>query len=149
MKKLLIAGVAMLFLSACTQEESEPVVNDTETNTEVSSKEEEPSQEELNAKLKDEAVQANFVELNVDNPPDGKKVFAEGEVSTLIKDDVLDEFTITTNEGNGHGMYSVNLINTTEFEYKEGDRVRIYGAVKGKDEGGLPQISATIIEGAK
>lgn len=104
-----------------------------------------PTQEELNEEMKSDAVQANFVELNVDDPPNGKRIFAEGEVSILTKD-VLDEFILTTTEGDGYGMYKVILANTTDNEYNEGDIVRIYGAVNGKDEDGIPKITATILE---
>ncbi|USK43708.1 hypothetical protein [Cytobacillus oceanisediminis] len=115
------------------------------TNTEVSQNEDEPSQDELNAKLKEEAVQADFVELNVDNPPKGKSVYIDGEVSVLTEGP-LDEFIITSKEDSGNGMYKIQLANTTDSEYEEGDIVRVYGSVYDTDESGLPQILGTVLE---
>lgn len=140
MKKLILLLAIILGLTGCQS------TND--TTTEPESKEEsvkiEPTQEELNAKLKAEAVKADFVEINVDNPV-GKKVFAEGEVTILTKG-ALDEFTLTTKEGDGYGIYQITLANTTEEDYSEGDIVRIYGTADGKDELGMPKILATIVE---
>lgn len=104
-----------------------------------------PTQEELNEELKQDAVRADFVELNVDNPPKDKKVFVDGEVSSL-KEGALDEFIITSKEGNGNGMYSIQLANTTNVEFNEGDFVRVYGTVDNKNALGFPQIFGTILE---
>ncbi|MFD0827582.1 hypothetical protein ACT8ZR_18295 [Neobacillus sp. M.A.Huq-85] len=130
-----------------TEQKDTPVVKTAQE------KKDEPTQQELNDKLKSEAVQADFVELNVDNPPLRKKVYIDGKVSVLTKG-VLDEFTITSKEGNGYGMYHVTLFNTTDTKYSEGDQVRIYGTVGGlnsgkevgKDDSGMIMIIATIIE---
>lgn len=147
MKKVLIIGFAALVLSACGNEdvvkEEDTTIEETDTiiNEEV---ENDPTQDELNAKLKEEAVKADFVELGADNPPNGKSVYIDGEVSVLMED-VIDQFTLTAKEGDGYGIYHIKLINTTDIEYSNGDTVRIYGTVKGKDEG-FPLISATILE---
>ena len=56
---------------------------------------------------------------------------------------------MTTNEEKGNGMYKVILANTTDVEYTEGETVRIYGGTSGKDENGMPEILASIIEKVK
>lgn len=144
MRKFLLAIGLIFVLAGCAAEESKPK----ETAKLVAAKKEEPTQEQLNETLKREAMKADFVELNVDEPPIGKKVFAEGKVDVLTVDNVMDEFFLTTREGDGYGMYKINLLKTTgfNFEYSEGDQVRIYGGVTKKEEDGTPQIIATIIE---
>jgi len=145
LKKIIL--LAALLLSACSSEEevtkkSEPA---DETNVEQKVNNEDLSQEEINEKLKEEATRADFVELDVDNPPIGKKVFIDGKVSVLTEG-TIDSFTLTSEEGTAYGMYKVILINTTNEEYTSGDQVRVFGSVKGKDEIGMPEISATILE---
>lgn len=127
---------------AVSPEKSEPVANVNEVKKEVTKG---PSQEELNEKLKQEAVQANYTELDSNNQPIGKKVYIDGEVGPGMKD-VMDEFMLTSKEGDGFGVYKIQLFNTTETEYHKGDQVRVYGTVKGKDDSGMPLISATILE---
>jgi hypothetical protein len=126
--------------------ESEPVVGK-EVKVEKKSEEKTqgPSQEELNEKLKQEAVQANFTELDGDNQQIGKKVYIDGEVGPGMKD-VIDEFMLTAKEGDGYGIYKVKLFNTAKTEYNKGDQVRVYGTVEGKDDSGMPLITATILE---
>ncbi|MEM5014135.1 hypothetical protein WKH57_25840 [Niallia taxi] len=145
MKKILL--ISVLLLSACSSEEEvtkKTVATETQTDTNQVEKED-MTQEEANEQLKKEATQADFVEINVDNPK-GKTVFIEGEVS-LLTEGVFDEFVLTTEEGpNEHGMYGIQLANTTDAVYSEGDKVKIYGVVNGKDENGMPQIYATILE---
>ncbi|WP_437830678.1 hypothetical protein ACQRXC_04015 [Niallia taxi] len=144
MKKIIL--LAALLLSACSSEEevtkkSQPA----EVQTEQQAKNNDMSQEEANEQLKKEATQADFVEINVDSPK-GKRVFIDGEVS-LLTEGVFDEFVLTTDEGpNEHGMYGIQLANTTDAVFSEGDKVRIYGVVNGKDENGMPKIYATILE---
>lgn len=149
---LLISGV--ITLSACGNDEGKEIDGDTAPAEELNETVEtppieettnEPTQDELNAKLKEEATQAIFVEMNVENPPKGKKVYVDGEVSNLIEG-VLDEFIITSKEESGNGMYKIQLANTTDSEYEEGDIVRVYGSVYDKDELGFPQIAGTILE---
>ena len=145
MRKYLIITLATILITACTPKEKKTVSSSNTNPGEQTEITKEPSQEELNAKLKMEAVQADFVELNIDSPPKGKKVYVDGEVSVLIKGP-LDEFTITSKEGDGFGMYKIQLRNTTDVEYNNGDFVRVYGAVNDKDELGFPRIFGTIIE---
>lgn len=104
------------------------------------------SQEEINEHLKMVAEKANFVELNVDDPPNGKKVFIDGEITVLYENGTFGEFMLASKEGEGYGAYNIILLNTTDIKYWEGDQVRVYGAVNGKDESGMPQVLATILE---
>lgn len=128
--------------------------NDTESKDEPAPKKEEttktenkaePTQEELNEKLKAEAVEANFVELNSDKAETNKKVFATGEVSAIKEDGIFQSFTLTTKEGEGNGMYSISDV-LKETEYAEGDTVKVYGVYTGKDDLGFPKIESTVIE---
>lgn len=125
--------------TAKEEKPKEEVVEDQKTN-------DDQSQEELNTQLKQEATKADFVELNVDNPPEGKKVFIDGEVSSLIRDDSINEFILTSKENDGYGMYKIILVNSSDADFNEGDQVRIYGGVKGKDDIGTPEILASILE---
>lgn len=143
MRKLIFALFATLLLSACNQESTDQVVEETVEAEETVINE--PSQDELNEQLKEEAVKADFVELNVDTPPDGKKVYIEGEVS-LLTAGTVDEFVLTSEEETGKGMYKIEFADTTDVDYSEGDQVRVYGAVNGKDEVGMPKVLATILE---
>lgn len=150
--KIIIYGLLLslgLILSACGNEVVEEDNVEVNTPEEPIDKQEEdkPTQAELNEILKEEAVEADFVELNVDNPPMNKKVFVDGEITVVTENGALDEFIITSKENeDNNGVYSIMLVNTTDVEYSEGDQIRIYGSVDGKDEDGLPLIFATILE---
>ncbi|WP_101844225.1 hypothetical protein [Halobacillus sp. Marseille-P3879] len=119
--------------------------NDT-TNVDEESNEDEETPEELNEELMNEAVEADFVAINSGETEVGTKVFVEGEVSALVDDSVFEQFTISSEEGDGVGMYEVQLVNTTEAAYAEGDIVTVYGTVGDPDEStGMPIINATVI----
>ncbi|MGP9039836.1 DNA-binding protein [Cytobacillus kochii] len=136
----------LLFACGGNEESTKEVKPKEEVNTEQQENNNDMTQEEVNEQLKKEAEKADFVEINVDNPPEGKKLFIDGKVSLLTEGD-FDEFILTTDEGPGeHGMYGIQLANTTDAVYSEGDEVRVYGVVNGKDETGMPKILATILE---
>jgi hypothetical protein len=144
MKKLIGVGLLLsLLLVACSSESSEPVEEETKVSTEETKKDE-PTQEELNAQLKEEATKANFVELNSDDTEKGQKIFTVGTIDVVIKEGMLGEFSFTTEEDEGYGMYTV--VNVMGTEVTKGDKVKIYGVYDGKDESGFPIINATIIE---
>lgn len=105
----------------------------------------EPSQEELNNQLKEAAIEANFVELNSNETEQGKKVFATGKVSFIAEDGIFKTFTLTTDEGDGKGMYTIVDV-LKDVEYIDGDTLKIYGTFKGKNDLGIPEITSTIIE---
>ncbi|WP_212680074.1 hypothetical protein, partial [Salmonella enterica] len=71
---------------------------------ETSSDATEPSQEELNAEMKAEATKIDFVTANAGEYGEQDRLYAEGEVSSLTKD-TMDTFILTTEEGEGSGMY--------------------------------------------
>jgi colicin import membrane protein len=130
----IILGLSLLV--GCSSEASDTV------DKKVKEESNEPTQEELDAQLKEEAVQADFVKLNSDGST-GEKVFAEGEVTNITKEGTLGEFTLTTLDG----MFTIgNMLGT---EISEGDNVKVYGATNGKDDTGFPVINATIIEQSK
>jgi hypothetical protein len=106
----------------------------------------EPTQDELNATIKKEAVKADFVTLNGHEADFiGKSYFVEGEV-TFIDDSnsVLPMFSVKTKEGDGFGMYDV--VNFNKTVVVKGDKVKVYGKLSGKSDIGVPQISGNVIE---
>ncbi|PAE21950.1 hypothetical protein CHH80_03370 [Bacillus sp. 7504-2] len=150
MKKWFVILSLVLLLSACGSDEADKTSTNADPEAAKSEKTEqaestEPSQEDLNESLKDEAVAANFVELNSDEAEVGLKVHATGEISNIQEDGIFRTFTLTTDENDGTGMYSIKDL-LKEEEYTEGDIVKVYGIYDGKDEVGFPVISSTVIE---
>lgn len=143
MKKLSLLLAATLLLAACSDtEDAEPVeVEGTVEDTATA----EPSQDELNAQLKEEATEIEFVKANGDEVEEGAKIKATGEISNLV-DDTMMAFTLTTKEGEGSGMYSIKGFNTTDASVEEGQSVTVYGTYAGKNDSGMPEINLTIIE---
>lgn len=149
----------IIFDSNRTTQQTQKTTNTTQqTSTQTQSsdnKTQQPntqSQKELNDKIKKEAVKADFVQLNGhEDEYKNKKVFIEGTVEVLKEQELLGEFTMSTKEGNGYGMYSMNGIDT-ENDYKigkdikKGDKIKVYGTIGGKDKLGMPKIDYTIIE---
>ena len=141
MKKILWLFLIATLLVACGNEE-EPEVRETEP-VENKQQADEPTQEELNEQIKAEAIEVEFVKANAEEYEVGTRLKATGEVSFL--DDIT--FTLTTEEGEGYGMYEIFYANTTEAEFKDGDTVTVYGAYDGKaDDSGMPKIGVSIIE---
>lgn len=144
MKKLSLLFAAMLVLAACGEEEAAEPVEQEETVEETT---DEPTQEELNAQMKEEAIEAEFTKANAEEYEVGTRLKATGEVSFMGDDQTFLEFTLTTEEGEGFGMYNITGVNTTETEIADGQVVTVYGAYDGKDEElGFPIISVTIVE---
>ena len=107
----------------------------------------EPSQAEINEKIKKEAVKADFVEINgYEAANAGKSYYVEGTVSNVDNtNNVLHLFTVTTKEGDGAGMY--DILNFSDVSVVEGDKVKVYGKLDGvKNEKGMIQISGNVIE---
>ena len=136
-----MSALFLIGLVACTEEEK----LSTKEVTKTDEKSNEPSQDELDAQLKEDAVQADFVKLNSDEATKGEKVFAEGEITNISKEGVLGEFTLTTEEKDGSGMYMIKVL-AAEAEFTKGDQVKIFGITEGKDDLGFPIINATILE---
>lgn len=110
----------------------------------------EPNQEELDQKLKTEAVKADFVELNSSpNQNIDKKVFVKGEITNVMKPGEFGNFTVTTKEGEGFGMYSVEnygYLDQPVLDEHEGKTATVWGMYNGKDDMGMPEILASIVE---
>ncbi|QTD40436.1 hypothetical protein [Sporosarcina sp. Te-1] len=141
MKKIFVLMLTALLLTACGSNESEkeePVA--LEKDSQVST----PSQEELDAKLKEEAKEYSFVELNSDEVAKDEKVKLTGEVSAVSGSGVNSTFTLTTKENDGVGMFSVK--NFSLEDIADGNTVTIYGTYNGKNDVSMPEIVATIIE---
>ena len=143
MKKLFYIGaLSALLLAACGGEEADPK-GDTPVE-ETSGESNEPTQEELNAQLKEEATTIGFVAANAGEVPKNAKVTLKGVVKVIFSEGVAGKFSVTTTEGEGYGVYKI--VNLSMTEPVEGNEVTIYGTFDGKDESGIPQIVATIIE---
>jgi hypothetical protein len=144
-KMFTVFFAAAAFLTACSSEGSTSSNNDEEPVVEQE-KNNEPTQEELNDKLKSEAVEASFVELNDPAAEINKQVFAVGEVSVKHEDGIFQVFDLSVKEGEGYGIYQVtDVLKVTD--YSDGDTVKVYGIYKGKDEAtGMPMINSTVIE---
>lgn len=112
----------------------------------------EPTQEELDEKLKKEAVPIDWVKAVSDEIPEGTKVYGEGEVDDypIDKDDVMQDFGLSIKYGEDEwGVFEVRTFTTLPNveEVQEGDIAKVYGTYAGKHEvTGLPLISATIVE---
>jgi colicin import membrane protein len=130
-KKWLGALLGLSLLMGCSANEP---------TEEATAEESGPTQEELDAQLKDEATAADFVELNSDDAETGKKVYAEGTVDVILEEGVIQSLSFSTDDG----MYT--LANASGTKVSEGDQVKVYGVYSGKDETGIPKIDVSIIE---
>lgn len=142
MKRLFyVSALSVLLLAACGDETKvDPKVETSSEQVETT----EPTQEELNAKLKDEAITLDFIAANGDEVEKDTKVTITGEVTTVMSEGVGGIFTVTTTEGDGFGVFNVK--NFTSDEVVEGQTVSVYGTYNGKDETSMPSIIATFIE---
>lgn len=141
LRKVVFILLSTLILVAC---------GDDVASKPVGKEKDEPSQEELNGQLREEAIEANFVKINGDEVKEGTKLKVTGEITVLFDEGVQDgNFTLTTDEPDGgHGMYSIINLNTVEqVDIVVGEEVIVYGAYSGRDDDtGMPVITATIIE---
>ena len=144
MKKLFYIGaLSALLLAACGDEEDATPKEDTPV-VETAGETNEPTQEELNAQLKEEATAIDFVAANGGEIAKNTKVKTTGVVKVISSEGVGGEFMLTTTEGEGFGVYTI--VNLSMTETAEGNEVTIYGTFAGKDDAGMPKIVATIIE---
>ncbi|AHN22028.1 hypothetical protein [Lysinibacillus varians] len=151
MKKLFYIGVlSTLLLTACGEEEKAapkeetPAAEEKEASDKVAETKG-PTQEELNEKMRKEAIKLEFVAANSDEVAKNTKVTISGKVSNIDKEGVGGKFTVTTNEGDGYGMYTV--VNLTLEDVSMDSEVTVYGTFDGSDPDlGFPTIIATIIE---
>lgn len=134
--------LAVGLLAACGNEKATEVEDVDTPSTET--QDDGPTREEMNEEMKAEAKEYSFVEFNGDEVVENEKVKLSGEVSSVQEEGMMGEFTLSTKEGDGYGMYAV--INMLGAEFNEGDTVIVYGAYDGKNDSGMPLINATIIE---
>ena len=149
MKKISVLILLTMLLGACTdgpEAESEvKSVTDKEDTTETTVVGK--TQEEMNVETIELAVELDFIKANGDEIEDGTVVEATGEITLISLDGIRGgDFTLTTKEGDGYGMYKVINFNTTDHIIEEGQKVTVYGTYSGRDEMNMPQIVATIIE---
>jgi hypothetical protein len=147
LKKLSILILGILFLVGCSSESVEPVENDVKEVT----KDDGPTQEELNAKLKEEAVEHDYLSLFRDEVEKGSEVKFTGEVFAVMKEEPLGKFGLETTLDDGtQGVLTVNSFQTGDpIQVAEGETYTVYGVYNGKDENGAPNINATIVEQLK
>lgn len=149
MKKLFYIGaLSSLLLVACGEEETKPK-EDTSTSEPSESKNESvtnaPTQEELNEKMRSEAIKLDFVSANGGKIAKDTKVTITGKITNIAEEGIGGKFTVTTEEDGGFGMYSVvNLV--TGSNVVQDSEVTVYGTFDEKDDLGMPTIIATIIE---
>ena len=99
-----------------------------------------------NAKLKMEAVKANFIEINGHyDKVKAKPVFAEGKISVVDNTYAVGIPNFLLNQGGGSLFYILNGSDTLDL--KDGDMVKVYGRVTDPKEGiGMPTIMCTVVE---
>ncbi|WP_299090310.1 hypothetical protein [uncultured Metabacillus sp.] len=137
---LLLSGI--LVLSACGNDNTEKTSGDSESVEENTN---EPSQEELNKELKEEAKPYSFDEVNNNEVEKDAKIVVEGSI-TGGSFGVGDKFYLASNDG----AYDIVNFNTTDSTFTTNDYVKVFGTYNGKDEStGIPIISATIVEVSK
>lgn len=144
MKKILFMLVAvMLLLVGCGGEDSsEHKENDKQDASTEQQENNKPTQEELDAKLKKEAIEADFVAINGGEVEDGTKLYADGTVDLILEEGAIDTFSFSTDDG----LYTVKSLDI-DSTVSEGDFIRVYGTYAGKEEGtGIPLLSVTVIE---
>lgn len=145
---LLILNLA-LALVGCGQTDKQNVKSEQSKKVEERKEEKKETQEDINNKVKVEAVKADFVKVNA-GEMNNKSVFTEGQVSSINKDQVMPTFTLTVKGENGYGMYSILCIDKEYIKnINNGDNVKVYGKVDGKDSTGMPKITGNIIEKLK
>ncbi|MER2009479.1 MAG: hypothetical protein ABS939_18765 [Psychrobacillus sp.] len=95
-------------------------------------------------KLKSEAIEIDFVDVNENKVEVGTKVVAKGIVSKFVTEEKYDfEFflTIEDEEAAAYAIENYALANT-----KYGAEITVYGTYEGLNNLGVPAISATLVE---
>lgn len=108
--------------------DEEPITTETHSTEEADVEPvdaDKPTQEELNAQMKADAVAIDYNEFYGSNPPLHKKIFIDGEIIDIRDDATWDTVLIDT----GDGTYHIMSANVTNVEYKLGDVVRAYGSI--------------------
>lgn len=158
MKKLLTVitlGVVAVSLVACGGGETKEASGNTGATTGAMAattgavtQDNTKSREEMNAQLKTEAVEADFVKINGGEWED-KSVFVEATVNVANHNDSLKSILHVSKKTNaGYESYDISVFNTIVpdiVNIKDGDKIKAYGIVDKKGDG-APVILATIVE---
>lgn len=142
---IVLVIISILIFNGCGEKENiqQKNISKVEQTTE---KKEKISQDELNKKIQDEAVKADFVQIN-DGKMKNKSVFVEGKISNIIEDPVMPKFTLTSKEGNGNGIYTIVVFQKELMKnIKEGNTITVYGKVMDKDNSGITEISGNVLK---
>lgn len=134
MKKLLYLGaLSALLLTAC-DEEKELVIT-------------EPVQKEFSEeeKLKSEAIELDFADVNEGKVKAGTKVVSKGTVSRFVTEEKYDfEFFLTVENDEISEAYAIENYPLANTKY--GAEITVYGTYEGMNELGVPSISAIIVD---
>lgn len=142
---LIVIGLSMPSSSSNDDSETQAKLENNEEDKVIA--ESEHSQEELNVRLKEEAIEADFVDINSDKVAKGTKLHLKGEVTVIISAKSLGEFSLTTKEGDGYGVYDIHNYTAKDLDIQEGDVIEVWGVYAGRDDDtGMPTISMTICE---
>ncbi|CUP05515.1 DNA binding protein [Clostridium baratii] len=151
MKKVLAIFMPIILVTALfigcgsenKQANKEPLKNESKS---TEKNDDSVTQNELNDKIKKEAVKGDFVEIN-DDKMNNKSVFITGEVSNIDSDEVIPTFMLKSKESDGYGLYLIKLMDKDLLkDIKDGKKVTVYGKVMGKNDSGMPEISGNVIE---
>lgn len=147
---ILIAGLVVIGILMGDSETAAPnnSINSSESDSTTSEDEEtsnEPTQKELDDKLRNEAVELDFVAVNNGEYTSSDLIKASGIASVVVSTNAGDEFMLTTEESeDGYGIYEV-VIMRTGVDLEEDDEVTVYGTLD-TDSDSIPRIIATIVE---
>ena len=143
-----LCGSFVVFIICVMMTPTPNIETKTGEQTQIDTQSSEPSQksqEEINEQMRENAIEADFIKINGNEWKD-KDVFATGKVSFVEVSEPAINFTLTTTEGDGFGVYSIFTFSTLVGEVLDGSTVKIYGIVGDRNKLGMPSITATIIE---
>lgn len=107
---------------------------------------------DVNMDIRDTAMQVQGSQID-SGELEGEKVFALGEISSIDIDSKnmnKVNFTITQTEGENSIPYIVTWeggkLDFQNLQIKEGDTIKIYGVLEGKNEEGTPIIKTSLID---
>jgi len=152
MKKVLLIimclGVVVTSMVGCNKS----IKNSNKDESNGTQIEEPVEDNNVNIDIRDTAIQVQSSQVE-SGELEGEKVFAVGVVSSI---DSLGEnidktnFIITQNEGEEAKSYVVTWelgkLNFKSLKISDGDVVRIYGVLEGKNEKGMPIIKSSLID---
>lgn len=134
MKKILYLGaLSALLLTACDEEKE--FVTTESAPVEVNEEE----------KLKSEAIELDFADVNEGKVKAGTKVVSKGTVSRFVTEEKYDfEFFLTVDNEEVSEAYAIENYPLANTNY--GAEITVYGTYEGMNEIGVPSISAIIVD---